>query len=98
MPTPINRDIVRHLATLARLELTPEEEARLERDLGNILAYFEELQKVKTDTGEIIDAPGEKLINVFREDGAGENTNQGKGTDAFPDSENGFAKVPAVFE
>lgn len=97
MSNTIDRDAVRHLAGLARLELTPDEEARLERDLGNILAHFTTLQEVKTDK-HTVDVRGEALTNIFREDESAENTNRNKGTDAFPDAENNFLKIPPVFE
>jgi aspartyl-tRNA(Asn)/glutamyl-tRNA(Gln) amidotransferase subunit C len=36
-------DEIDHLATLARLRLTPEERAELQRELGNILDYVAKL-------------------------------------------------------
>ncbi len=93
----ISKEELRHLAELARIELDPREEEKLQKDLGNILAYFKDLQKL--DTRDV--APmtgGTNLRNVFREDTERENTDRGAGTDAFPDKENGFLKVPPVFE
>ncbi len=97
MPAPIDRDIVRHMAMLARIQLSPAEEERLERDLANILSYFKELQEVPTDTHPI-DARGESLRNVFREDEESENTNRQKGTNAFPHKQKDLLEVPPVFE
>jgi aspartyl-tRNA(Asn)/glutamyl-tRNA(Gln) amidotransferase subunit C len=37
---------VRHVATLARLRLTPEEEERLTEQLENILQYMEKLDQL----------------------------------------------------
>lgn len=42
---------VEHIAELARLELSPEEEARFREQLSAILDYFSQLQTV--DTGDI---------------------------------------------
>lgn len=93
----IDRKTLEHLAKLARLELKELEEAKLITDISKILGHFEELQEL--DTSEV--APltgGTDLKNIFREDNVSENTNKGKGTDAFPEEENGFLKIPPVFE
>ena len=47
----VTRDDVRHIAALARLELEPEELARMTEQLNDILAYFSELQA--TDAGGV---------------------------------------------
>jgi aspartyl-tRNA(Asn)/glutamyl-tRNA(Gln) amidotransferase subunit C len=39
---------VRHVAALAHLELTPEEGARLVKDLGATLAYIDKLNELDT--------------------------------------------------
>jgi len=49
---PITREEVRHIATLARLRLTDEEEAAFTDQLDHILAYFERLRALNTDTVE----------------------------------------------
>jgi aspartyl-tRNA(Asn)/glutamyl-tRNA(Gln) amidotransferase subunit C len=44
----VTRNEVRHVAALASLELTPEEEERMERDLNAILGYVAELNQLDT--------------------------------------------------
>ena len=44
----ITLEMVRHVARLARLELTPAEEQSLRGDLNNILVYFEKLNELDT--------------------------------------------------
>jgi aspartyl-tRNA(Asn)/glutamyl-tRNA(Gln) amidotransferase subunit C len=44
----VTRDEVRHVAALASLELTTEEEMRMERDLNAILFYIAELNELDT--------------------------------------------------
>ena len=44
----ITRDEVRHVAALARLRLTPDEEQRLTADLGHILDAFARLTALDT--------------------------------------------------
>jgi aspartyl-tRNA(Asn)/glutamyl-tRNA(Gln) amidotransferase subunit C len=45
----IRREDVRHVAELARLALTPEEEEALVAELGAILAYVEKLDELDTE-------------------------------------------------
>lgn len=65
--TKLTLDQVRHLARLARLTLTPEEENRFCKELTDILRYVETLQEVNTDnvqpTSQVTG-----LCNVFRFD------------------------------
>lgn len=44
----LTREQVQHIAMLARLELTPEEESTFAEQLGQILGYIESLQAVDT--------------------------------------------------
>ena len=97
MASLIDKHTLEHLAKLARIELDPKEEEKLLKDLGNILDHFKELQQV--DTANV--APmtgGTDLINIFRDDAGRESTNRGAGVEAFPESKDGFLKIPPVFE
>jgi len=94
--TPITKEVLEHLATLARIELTLEEEEKFLKDLGSILEYFKELQEVDTTGVEPLSG-GTLLTSVFREDGERENTLQGQGVEAFPVKDNGYLMVPPVF-
>jgi len=97
MGSPINKETLQHLAKLARLELDPKEEEKLREDLGKILDHFKELQAL--DTSSVVPMTGgTDLKNIFREDAERENTNQKKGVDAFPETQNGYLKIPPVFE
>jgi aspartyl-tRNA(Asn)/glutamyl-tRNA(Gln) amidotransferase subunit C len=46
MSDPIGPDEVRAIARLAHLALTPDEEARMARELGSILGYVRQLQEL----------------------------------------------------
>lgn len=96
MASLINKQTLEHLAKLARIDLDPKEEEKLLRDLGNILEHFKELQELDT-TNVAPMTGGTDLKNIFRADDERENTNRGAGTDAFPEKENGFLKIPPVF-
>ena len=91
----ITKKELRHLAELARLTLATEEEERLGEELERIVEYVTELQAVDT-SGASQDVREALHKNIFREDGAPANTNQGKGTDQFPEKERGYLKVPPV--
>jgi len=97
MSSSINKHELEHLAKLSRLSLDPKEEEKLIKDLGSILDHFKELESL--DTANVIPMTGgTDLKNVFREDAERENTNRGAGVEAFPEKENGFLKIPPVFE
>jgi aspartyl-tRNA(Asn)/glutamyl-tRNA(Gln) amidotransferase subunit C len=101
MSSALTKKELEHLATLARIEIEPKEEEKLIKDLDAILDYFKELQALNTSNVEPMTG-GTDLKNVFREDslenGGSENTNRGAGVDAFPESQDGFLKIPPVFE
>jgi aspartyl-tRNA(Asn)/glutamyl-tRNA(Gln) amidotransferase subunit C len=48
MRQEFSRDVVAHVARLARLRLTPEEMDRFAGQLGRVLAYAEQIQEVDT--------------------------------------------------
>jgi len=48
---PLDRETVQHIALLARLQLTPQEEATFTEQLGHILEHFERLAAL--DTGAV---------------------------------------------
>ena len=97
MASPINKTVLEHLAKLTRIELDPKEEEKFLKDLTEILDYFKELEALDT-TNVMPMAGGTDLKNIFREDTERENTDRGAGVELFPESKNGFLKVPPVFE
>lgn len=97
MDSHINIETLEYLANLARIELDPKEEERLLRDLRKILDHVSELQQVNTKGVKPVNG-GTDLTNIFREDTERENTNRDEGVDQFPETENGFLKIPPVFK
>jgi aspartyl-tRNA(Asn)/glutamyl-tRNA(Gln) amidotransferase subunit C len=97
MASPINKTALGHLAKLARIELDPKEEEKLLADLTEILDYFKELEALDTTNIRPMTG-GTDLKNIFREDTERESTDRGQGVESFPESKNGFLKVPSVFE
>jgi aspartyl-tRNA(Asn)/glutamyl-tRNA(Gln) amidotransferase subunit C len=64
---PIDRDTVRKTALLARLEMTPEELALAESQLGAILDYVGQISALDVSKAEPLAHAGE-FSNVFRPD------------------------------
>jgi aspartyl-tRNA(Asn)/glutamyl-tRNA(Gln) amidotransferase subunit C len=58
---------IEHMATLARLKLSPDEKERLSGQLGTVLEYIAKLKELNTDDVEPT-AHVLGLNNVFRED------------------------------
>jgi aspartyl-tRNA(Asn)/glutamyl-tRNA(Gln) amidotransferase subunit C len=96
MSHSLTKKDLEHLAELARIKLEPKEEAKLLKDLGAILAHFESLKELDTTNVAPLTG-GTALINVFRADAERENTNQGEGTESFPEKQEEYLKVPPVF-
>lgn len=92
----INKSDIKHLAELARLTIDEKEEAKLEHDLGEILNYFNELKEVNTENVLPLTG-GTELQNTTREDEVERTPDIMKGKEAFPEEEDGYLKVPAVF-
>ncbi len=92
----INKKSLERLAELARIELNPQEEEKMLKDLQAILNYFEELKAVPTDNVEPMTG-GTNLRSVVRLDETGRTSDTGRGAESFPDTKNGYLKVPPVF-
>ncbi len=101
----INKRTLEHLAELTRIEIsdkkqeTSDKEDKLLKALREILAYFEELKEVNTENIEPM-AGGTIEKNVFRDDEGSENvkTKNENLIEQFPEKQNGYLKVPPVFE
>ena len=91
----IDREQVRKVAHLARLELTPEQEEQFTTQLGRILEYFEQLSELDVSnvqpTTRAID-----VSNVTRPDNLQPFANQQAILDSAPDQEGEFFKVPQI--
>ena len=91
----IDREQVRKVAHLARLELTSEQEEQFTTQLGSILEYFEQLSELDVSnvrpTTRAID-----VSNVTRPDDLQPFANQQAILDSAPDQEGEFFKVPQI--
>jgi aspartyl-tRNA(Asn)/glutamyl-tRNA(Gln) amidotransferase subunit C len=91
----IDREQVRKVALLARLQLTPAEEEQFTTQLGSILDYFEQLSELDvTDvppTARAID-----VSNVTRLDELQPYPDRETILNSAPDQEGDFFKVPQI--
>ncbi|AIQ20510.1 MULTISPECIES: Asp-tRNA(Asn)/Glu-tRNA(Gln) amidotransferase subunit GatC [Paenibacillus] len=88
---------VQHVAKLARLQLSPEEEATFTEQMNAILQYAEKLNELDTEhvkpTTHVL-----QVSNVMRDDVVKESLSQEEALLNAPEHEDGHFKVPAVLE
>ena len=92
----INKQMIDHLETLARIELTPAEKERLTVQLDRIVGYIRQLQQIDTDNTQPFQAPGGHT--ALRRDEPGACTNRDTVLDEAPDTQNHFFRVPRIIE
>lgn len=93
----LTREEVEHVALLARLELTAEEKEQQTEHLNQILAAFEELQRLNTEGVE----PTSHAIpmgNVFRPDEPRPPLRREEALANAPEEEDGFFRVPRIVD
>jgi len=96
MPEPmITAAQVRHIASLAQLEFDEEQIELFTRQLGSILAYFEQIRELDTEgvepTSHALD-----LVNAFRPDAPRPSLPPEAAVANAPEQESGHFKVPQV--
>lgn len=91
----IDREQVRKVAHLARLELTPKEEEQFTTQLSSILDYFEQLGELNTENV----APTTRAIdvsNITRVDNLEVCPDREAILNCAPEREDEFFKVPKI--
>lgn len=93
----LTKDEVRHVAELARLQLSEAELEAYAGQLGQILAYAQQVQSVVTSnvppTPQVL-----PLTNVLAEDAPQTGLSAAQAVDNAPDAEDGYFRVIAVFD
>ncbi len=96
---------VRRVAELANLQLTPEEETRMARDLDAILGHVAQLAELDTENVEPMAQVNDVLGLVsdgaggsLREDAVRASVDRRAVMAAAPESDGRFFKVPKVIE
>ena len=93
----ITREEVLHVARLARLALTPAEADKMMEQLGAILAYIRQLEKL--DTSDVV--PTSHAVEMgtpFRDDSIRSFGEKEEILKNAPDREGDFFRVPRIIE
>lgn len=91
----ISTDDVKHVAKLARLELTEDEINKYSKQLGDILKYVEKMNEVDT-TGVEPMPHAIPVYNVMREDVVKYEETKEELMANAPFEEDGFFRVPKI--
>lgn len=94
MPTEVD---VKYVAHLARISLTPQEEAEFGPQLKNILGYIEKLTQLDVSHIEPT-AHAVPLVNVFRKDEVRPSLSNEDALRNAPAKANGLFVVPKIVE
>lgn len=93
----IEKKQVKHIASLSRLLLSPEEEEILRLQLSSILQYMEKLRELNTEgikpTSHVID-----IVNVMRDDIPHPSLPPEEALRNAPERFKGFYRVPKIIE
>jgi aspartyl-tRNA(Asn)/glutamyl-tRNA(Gln) amidotransferase subunit C len=93
----LSREDVRHVARLARLDFSDDEEARMADEMSQILDYVEKLDELDTSgvppMSHVLD-----VTNVYREDEVEERIDQEQALEPAPEAEQGYFVVPKVVD
>jgi len=88
---------VKHLAELARIEMTYDELTAMATELDIIVSSVENLSEIVTSDTPATSHPI-PLTNVFREDVVGETLTQEEALSGAPDAQDGKFRVPAILD
>lgn len=96
---------VRRVAELANLELTAEEEPRMQRDLNAILEHIAQLNELDTrdvpamaQVGEMLGKVATERGETLREDAVRTSVDRSAVMAVAPETDGRFFKVPKVIE
>ena len=94
----LDKEILKNLTQLSRIDCTEEEQDSLLQDLKNILAYVDQLNEVDTDNVLPCNHVLEEVSNVVREDVAGEVMPRDLFLSNAPSQVGGMIRVPPVIK
>lgn len=97
MSKKIDKAQVKHIAKLARLDLTEAEEEKFSEQLSSIVDYIEKLNELETDSVQPL-AHCLPVHNVFREDIAKESLSVEGALSNAPERKDEYFKVPKILD
>ena len=95
MDKQIDPATIRHIARLSRIELNEEQTDALVRQFARILAYFDKLQELDTDSVQPLTHAVE-LSNVLARDEPGPSLSPDEALANAPERDGNFFRVPRV--
>lgn len=94
----LDRETIKYLSKLSRIDCTEEEQEGLLNDLRKILKYIEQLQEVDTEHVPPCNHVLDDIVNVSREDVVGEILPRDVFIANAPSHIGGMIKVPPVIK
>ena len=93
----VDKETLRKIAHLARLEFEEKDEEEMIDSLTEILSWVEQLEEVDTEGVEPLTTMS-KEVNVLREDTASNELDQQSALQSAPKSDSTYFRVPKVLE
>ena len=93
----VDKETLHKVAHLARLNIKPEEEAKLLSDMSDILSWVEKLKEVDTDQVEPL-THMTREVNIMRADEAQKTIERADALKNAPKKDEQFFKVPKVLK
>jgi aspartyl-tRNA(Asn)/glutamyl-tRNA(Gln) amidotransferase subunit C len=96
--TQLNKETIKTLSELSRIDCTEAEQEALLENLKSVLNYFDQLQEIDTSQIEPCNHVLEGMVNVMREDEVGLTLPREKFLANAPSHTGGMIRVPPVFK
>ncbi|HET8860098.1 Asp-tRNA(Asn)/Glu-tRNA(Gln) amidotransferase subunit GatC [Marivirga sp.] len=93
----INKETLKKIAHLARLEFDEKSEEKMLKDMNNMLSFVEKLQEVDTENVEPLQSMTME-VNQFRADKVGGQMSHEAGLKNAPKRDADYFKVPKVIK
>lgn len=94
----LDKETIKQLTRLCRIDCTEEEQESLLKDLKKILDYIEQLQEIDTENVPPCNHILEGMANVMREDEIGKTLNRDVFLANAPSHIGGMIRVPPVIK
>jgi len=94
----LDKDMIKYLTQLSRIDCTEEEQDALLQDLGSIINYIEQLNEIDTENVPPCNHVLEDMVNIMREDEVGETIPRETFLSNAPSQVSGLIRVPTVIK
>jgi aspartyl-tRNA(Asn)/glutamyl-tRNA(Gln) amidotransferase subunit C len=94
----LDKDTIKYLTQLSRIDCTEDEQEMLLKDLRSILDYFEQLEEIDTENVMPCNHVLEGTVNVMRDDVVGQTLPRELFLANAPSQIGGMIRVPPVIK